>query len=270
MAKDTKSLYANRPDPTTFLGVIFGIAILFVSIGVENGMKFFINIPSLYIVLGGTFAATLVNFPITQLFKFFSWMKVIFSMKKIKPEKVVDKVVEISEMIKVDGKLAVVSEVEKIKYHFLRHGFQLVLDKIEPNELNILLSDEVRAIQKRHDLGITFFETLAAYAPGYGLLGTLIGLIMMLSNLDDPKTIGPNMGIALVTTFYGVLFSNLIFLPLAGRLQILSDEEQMINEMIVVGLKSLSKSDPHIIVKEKMLTYLSASERRKHAKKKKR
>jgi chemotaxis protein MotA len=268
MAKLKNSLYANRPDPTTFLGGILGIGVLFLA--VEEGWTFFINLPSFYIVVGGTFAATMVNFPITQLWKFFSWMRVIFSMKKIVPEKVISKVVDLSEKMKIEGKLAVVNDVGSIEHHFLKHGFQLVLDKIDPEELNTLLRDEVRAIQRRHDLGIAFFETMAAYAPGYGLLGTLIGLIMMLQKLDDPKTIGPSMGIALVTTFYGVLLSNLLFLPLAGRLAILSDEELMINEMITVGLKSLATGDSHIIVKEKMSTYLSESERKKHGKKKKR
>ncbi len=267
--KPSTSLYANKPDPTTFLGIALGVGILFTSIGIENGMKFFFDPPAMIIVFGGTCAAALVNFPITQIWKVFSWMRVIFSMKKVVPEKVIETVVGMTEKMKTDGKLAIVSEVEGIKNHFLKHGFLLVLDKVDPHELDTLLRDELRAIQKRHELGIVFFDTLASYAPGFGLLGTLIGLIMMLSNINDPKTIGPNMGIALVTTFYGVFLTNLIFVPLAGRLAILSDEESLINEMIVVGLISLAKGDSHILVKEKMLTYLSESERKKHASKKK-
>jgi len=256
-------------DPTVFLGVVIGIVLLMMSIGIENAIKFFVNISAFVIVFGGTFGATLVNFPITQIGKIFSWMKVIFSTDKVPPQNIIDQVVSIAGTIKAEGRLAAVNEIELLQHHFLKHGFQLVLDKIDAREIKALLQDEVRVIRNRHEQGIVFFETMATYAPGFGLLGTLIGLIMMLSNLEDPKSIGPNMGIALVTTFYGLLLSNLICTPLAGRLEILSNEELLTNEMAAIGLTSIAMGDSPVIVKEKMLTYFSKSERVQYEKREK-
>ena len=179
-------------------------------------------------------------------------MKVIFSTDKVPPQNIIDQVVSIAGTIKAEGRLAAVNEIELLQHHFLKHGFQLVLDNIDAREIKALLQDEVRVIRNRHEQGIVFFETMATYAPGFGLLGTLIGLIMMLSNLEDPKSIGPNMGIALVTTFYGLLLSNLICTPLAA-----------------IGLTSIAMGDSPVIVKEKMLTYFSKSERVQYEKREK-
>jgi len=264
-----KSFYTNIPDPTTFIGVIAGVFLLLAAIGVENGMKFFYDKNSLLIVAGGTLAATLVHFPITQIIKMFSRLKAIFFTKKPVLSRVIDQLVEISTLIKSEGKMELVKELEFIHDPFLKHGVQLIIDKVAKEQIDVLLRNEILATLNRHSQGQDFFETMARYSPGFGLLGTLIGLIMMLSKLDDPETIGPMMGMALVTTFYGVLFSNLVFSPLAGRLEIMSEEEAMIKEMILVGIIAIAGDDAPLIVKEKMLIYLSRSERRKYDKKQK-
>jgi chemotaxis protein MotA len=118
-------------------------------------------------------------------------------------------------------------------------------------------------MESRHDQGIRFFEQLAKYAPGFGLIGTLIGLIIMLSNLDDPQTLGPSMSVALITTFYGCLLSNLLFLPLAGRLRISSNEEIIQKEMLLEGLICISKEESSYMIREKMSMLLPEKERKK-------
>ena len=125
------------------------------------------------------------------------------------------------------------------------------------------LRDNIDYMKKRHSQGIRFFEQMAKYAPGFGLLGTLIGLIMMLAQLDDPATLGPSMSVALVTTFYGVLLSNLVFLPLAGRLQISSTEEVLQKEMFLEGVICISKEESGYLIREKMAMLLPEKERKK-------
>ena len=250
-------------DLGTILGIVIGILMLFFSIGFHNIFKFFFNIPSIMIVFGGTLAATLVNFPLHQVVKMIRWLKVIFVSEKTSPHLMIHQVVYFAEKIKTEGRLAVVKETDMISHAFLKSGLRLILDKVNAEELESLLKEETQVIHRRHEQGIVFFETVATYAPAFGLVGTLIGLILMLRNLNDPKSIGPNMGIALVTTFYGITFANLICLPISGRLQMTSNEELLLNEMIVRGLVSLAKGDAPLIIREKMMTYLSASERAK-------
>ncbi len=264
-----KSFYASYPDPTTFLGVLAGVMLLLTAIGLDNGLKFFMQKEAFIIVFGGTLAATLVHFPLTQLFKMFGRLKVIFLTKKAVPDRVIQQIEELAKLVKSEGKMALVKEVDVIVDPFFRHGVQLLIDKVEPKQVESLLKDEIQATLNRHYQGQIFFDTTARYAPGFGLLGTLIGLIMMLQNLKEPDTIGPNMGIAMVATFYGVLLANLVFTPLAGRLEILSEEEAMLKEMILIGILAIASDDAPLIVKEKMLIYLSGAERKKHDRKEK-
>jgi chemotaxis protein MotA len=261
-----RNFYSSFPDPTTIIGTFLGVFLLLNAIGIENGMKFFWDPPSLIIVLGGTMAASLVHFPVTQLIKMFRRLKVIFFTKKPVISRVINEMVSMSEIIKIEGKMSLVKQIEGINEPFLRHGLQLIADKVPSEEINNLLKEEINATLARHVQGQTYFDTLAKYSPGFGLLGTLIGLIMMLSNLTDPESIGPNMGMALITTFYGVLFSNLLFSPLSGRLEILSLEEAMMKEMMLIGIMGIALEDAPLIVKEKMLIYLSSIERKKYAK----
>ncbi len=267
--QSNRNFYTSYPDPTTFLGVIAGILLLMTAIGLNNGLKFFVQHEAFVIVFGGTLAASLVHFPLTQLFMMIPRLKVIFMTKKAIPARVIDQIVALSTLIKSEGKMAVSHEIDSIQDSFFRHGVQLIMDKVPPEQIHDLMEDEIKATMNRHYQGQVFFDTLAKYAPGFGLLGTLIGLIMMLQNLKNPETIGPNMGIAMVATFYGVLLANLVFTPLAGRLEILSDEEATLKEMILVGMIAIARDDAPLIVKEKMLIYLSGAERKKYDRKEK-
>ena len=254
-------------DPTVILGIIIGISLLIKAIGIESGLKLFVHPQSLMIVLGGVFGATMVHFPITQILKIWGRLRVVFSIKKRDYLKDIEQIVGIAEKIKREGRLSIGKDIEKINDHFLRHGLSLYIDKVSPEHLEIIMQENIQAINQRHDQGILFFEQMGKYAPGFGLLGTLIGLVMLLANMNDPSTLGPNMSIALVTTFYGVLLSNLVFKPLAGRLSISSYEELFQKEMLLKGLLSLANGDSSYIIREKMLIFLSEKDRKKLMKK---
>ena len=267
MANSKNKFYTSYPDPTTFIGVIAGILLLLTSIGVKNGLKFFVQQHAIIIVFGGTFAASFVHFPITQIFSMLSRLKVIFLTRMPIPSRVIDTIVDLSTKMKSDGKMAIVQDIDNLNERFLRHGIQLIVDKVPADQIDVLLRDQIQATTNRHYQGQLFFETMARYAPGFGLLGTLIGLIMMLQNLKNPETIGPNMGMAMVATFYGVLLANLVFTPLSGRLEFLSEEEATLKEMMLVGIMAIAHDDAPLIVREKMLIYLSKRERKRYDRK---
>ena len=134
---------------------------------------------------------------------------------------------------------------------------------MELETLEKIMYSNIEHINNRHQKGIHFFEQLAKYAPSFGLLGTVIGLIKLLAELENPEAVGPGMSVALVTTFYGIVLANLIFLPLAGRLKNYSYEEQIKNEMLLVGVISIAKGELSFVTKEKMMMYLSKNERNK-------
>lgn len=254
-------------DPTAILGIIFGMWILVKAIGLDVGIKLFMDPSGLMIVFGGIFSAILVHFPITQIFKIIPRLKAIFFVKSRDYFKDINQISTIAEKIKKEGRLSVNKDLEKIDDHFLRSTLQLFIDKVPADELELMMKENINAIEERHEQGIIFFEQLAKYAPGFGLVGTLIGLIIMLAKLEDPTTLGKSMSIGLCTSFYGVLLSNLIFLPLAGRLRISSYEEIFEKEMMLKGIISMAEGDPVFIVREKMLMFLSDKDRRKVLKK---
>lgn len=249
-------------DLTAIIGVIIGILLLAKVIGLQTGLRYFISQEAALVVLGGSLAATLVHFPVTQFFKVGGRLKAIFSIKKKNYQADIEQITAIAEKIKKDGRLSINKDLEKINDHFLKSSLQLFIDKVPPETLEAIMRENIRTIEDRHHLGILFFEQMAKYAPAFGMLGTLIGLVVMLGKLEDPKTIGPNMSLALVTTFYGVLTSNLIFMPLSGRLRISSQEEIFQKEMLLKGIVSMAQGESTYIIKEKMAMFLSEKDRK--------
>lgn len=250
-------------DPTAILGLCIAIWLLLSSIGIETGMKLFWDPPAMIIVFGGILGASMVHFPITQFIKLFGRLKVVFGFRRKDYQKDIEQITMIADKIRKDGRLAINKDIEKISDHFLRSSLQLFVDKVSPEQLEQIMKENINAIEERHGQGIMFFETLSKYAPGFGMVGTLIGLIIMLAKLDDPKNIGSHMSIALVTTFYGVLLSNLVFLPLAGRLRISSYEEIFQKQMLLKGIIALANGDSSYIIREKMAMFLSEKERKR-------
>lgn len=249
-------------DPTVIIGFVLGCILLVGSIG-GDGMHLFIHPPSLLIVVGGTIGATLIHFPIHQLKKIGGRFKKFIAFSKTNYDKDIQLLSELADRIKKEGRLAIAEDIDKVQDHFLRNSLQLMVDKVPIDQLETMMKDNINHIEKRHALGIKFFEELGAYAPGFGLLGTLIGLVLLMANLEDPKAIGPAMAVAMITTFYGVLFSNLIFIPLAGRLKINSYQERIEKELLMGGIMILAKGGTGFIVRETLSMLLSSKDQKK-------
>ena len=249
-------------DITILIGIIFISFLLISSIGIESFTLLFINFDALFLVIGCTFAATLIHFPVTQVVRIWSRLKVLFSFKKYNYNNDIEYLVNISKSIRTNGVQSIITNINSCPDHFIKTGLQLLVDQIEFNELEKVLSLNISYIQKRHLQGILLFEQMAKYAPAFGLLGTTIGLVQLLANLKDPSMIGQGMSIALVSTFYGILMANFIFSPIAGRLRAYSIEESFQREMLKVGILAVAKNESSVIVREKMMLFLTQKERK--------
>ena len=153
---------------------------------------------------------------------------------------------------KEKGNRSLVEDIKKIKSLFLKLSLQLMVDNDSVENLEKLMVQNITYIQKKDMVGIKIFSTFGKFAPAFGLLGTVIGLVKLLSQLNDPSAVGPGMSLALITTFYGIVLSNMVFLPLAGRLELYSDDQALHSEMLMVGVLAIARKENSFVVKEKM------------------
>lgn len=228
-------------DIATLLGIFSGIALLLASIMQNSGLELFVSAPSAMIVLGGTIAATLVAYPINELFGVMGLFVKVFITKKRDLYDLIDTMVMICSIARKGGVLAIESRLEEIDNGFLKRGLQHTVDGKDETTVVTLLKKEIRQIQQRHRDGWEIMSEMGKFAPAFGMVGTLIGLIQMLSALDDVKTVGPKMAVALITTFYGALLANLVFIPMTVKLRRRSAVETLEMNLVLEGITFIRK-----------------------------
>jgi chemotaxis protein MotA len=248
-------------DIATIIGVLFGLVVVIGAIAVGAGAKMFINIPSLGITIGGMLCATMIHFSLPQFLGIFSIIKKTIVAKIPSQSEMIQQMVNYAAINRRDGALALEQEVHKISDTFFLKGLQMLIDGQEPENIRGLMSLEIQYLQERHSTGKKILEFMGAAAPAFGMIGTLIGLVQMLSNLSDPSGIGTGMATALITTFYGAFAANLVFIPLAGKLGIYSKAEVTAKEMIVEGVCAIAQGENPTAVREKMQAFISHSRR---------
>jgi len=248
-------------DLATVLGVVSAFSLVLLSIMTGGGLGAFINLPSIMIVGGGTLGATMVNYPLGDVIGVIKvGMKVLFSKATSAPE-LVSNFVEYATRARREGILALESSVEAAGDDFLRKGLQLTVDGLEPQAIEEILQTEIDYVETRHKLGADIFQTMGTFAPALGMIGTLIGLVQMLQSMEDPSAIGPAMAVALITTFYGALAANVLFLPMAGKLRKRSQEEVMVKEMILNGILSIARGDNPRILEQRLHSFIPPDQR---------
>ena len=249
-------------DIATIIGVLFGLVCIIGAIAVGAGAKMFFNVPSLVLTIGGMLCATLIHFSLSQFLSIFSIIKKTIVSKLPSASDLIQQMVNFAAINRRDGALALETEIGKLDDHFFAKAVQMLVDGQNSDNINENLSLEIEYLQERHSTGKKILEFMGAAAPAFGMIGTLIGLIQMLSNLSDPSGLGVGMATALVTTFYGAFASNLIFIPLAGKLGIYSKAETMSKEMISAGICAIAQGESPTIVREKMQTFQSHGHRK--------
>lgn len=249
-------------DLATVIGIITSFGLVIAAILTGGNILIFVDIQSALIVFGGTIGATLVNYPLGMVLGVVGVMKNAFFSSIEQPNAIVDKFMDYANRARREGILSLEPVIKEIDDIYLKKGLQLTVDGLEPQAIQEILETEISYRESRHEVGAEILGTLGAYAPAMGMIGTVIGLILMLQTMEDPSTIGPAMAVALITTFYGAILANLVFLPMAGKLKQRSREEILNMEMIMEGILAISKGENPRIIQEKLSSYIAPKQRK--------
>ena len=248
-------------DIATIAGILAGFGLIVGTIIVGEGASQFIHLPSFMIVFGGSTAATLVNFPMDKVIATFKVAAKAFRKQENKEIEAARKFSELAKLARRDGILALDKQLREIEDPFMKVGLEMAVDGTEPDTILDIMETEITSLKERHKTGQGIFTSLGTYAPAFGMIGTLIGLVKMLGSLDDPSTIGPSMAIALITTFYGAVLGNLVYLPMAGKLKSKSASEIMFKQMIIEGVLSIQKGVHPKNIERKLLNFIAPKDR---------
>lgn len=248
-------------DVSTLFGMMASFVIIIVAILVSGDISSFFSLSSFLIVVGCTFAACIASYPISKIKSLWKIVKNAFYSTTYDIELTIEQFCKLSYIAKKEGLLAMESFVSHIDDDFMKKGVLLIVDGTDPEMIKKILELEVENMLDRHAEGEGILRTLGKYSPAFGMIGTLIGLINMLKNLSDVNTLGPSMGVALITTFYGSLLANALFLPLAGKLKFKSENEAKFMIMIIDGIVSVQEGDSPLVIKEKLKTYMEQKSR---------
>ncbi|QBQ54878.1 flagellar motor protein PomA [Nitrosococcus wardiae] len=246
-------------DLATLLGLISSFGVVAGAILLGSSVLVFFNPPSLLIVLGGTTAVVLMKFSLSQFLGSFKVAMKAFVYKADKPEEIIKQALEMANTARKDGLLAL--ESWDIKNEFMKKGVTLLVDGHDPEMVRRVLMAELRQTLQRHDLGQKIFRAIGEVAPAMGMIGTLIGLVQMLSSMDDPKKIGPAMAVALLTTLYGAMIANMVALPFADKLALRSNEERLNRSIIIESILSIQQGHNPRVLEELLLTFMPGSKR---------
>ena len=248
-------------DMATISGIISVFLLIGISIFTKGKLSEFMDFSSVLIVLGGSFGALVVSYPFKKLKEVFGIVKKAFKGENFDVLKTIEKFEEISYIARKEGLLALENSLEDVDDEFLKKGIMLLIDGTNPEMIKKILTLEIENMQDRHLEGENVLRNLGKYAPAFGMIGTLIGLIIMLKNLEDTASLGPSMSVALITTFYGVLLANGVFIPMADKLKFYSDRETVYKSIVIEGIISVIEGDSHHMIREKLKTFIGQKER---------
>ncbi len=246
-------------DIATLVGIIGASLVIMGSIVLGGDSSTFINIPSLVLVIGGTFMVTLMRVSLKQFIGAFKVGLKAFSHKPSNSRDLIEEAVEIAKIARKEGMLAL--EKKEITHPFLQTGINLCIDGHPPEVVQEMLAKDINLTIERHDLGVKMFKSIGDAAPAMGMIGTLIGLVQMLANMEDPKSIGPAMAVALLTTLYGAVIANAFALPLSEKLKLISNEERFHKHLVLESISSIQAGLNPRLMEQLLLNFLPSSKR---------
>lgn len=243
-------------EKSAVIGIGAGLALIYGAIFFGKGWQTFFDLTSIIIVMGGTFAALMVNYSLHDLKKMPDVMREFIQFENPDFLKHVHRFSKFSRTARREGLLSLDRELQDVDDDFTQTGLEMAIDGLEIGEVEEML--QLRMVQeiKQRKLGSSFFTSAGTYAPAFGMIGTLIGLIQMLQNLTDPTQIGAGMSTALVTTFYGALLANLIFLPMASKMNAQAQAVQRVRQITLTGILAIVRGESPTLIERKLLLYL--------------
>ncbi len=286
MAKEGKKGGKSGMDINTMLGWLLAIACMAigiitttthvmetgkVTVGTEpNIMGMLSNFwdpPSLFIVLGGSVAGLMLSYPLSAFAAIPKHMKIIFLPTKYNPHATIEQIVGFAKEARVNGLLALEDKLNATDDEFLKNSLMKVVDSVEPEKVKQHLETELDYLDERHANARALYASGAAYGPAFGMIGTLIGLIKLLAQLDNPEILGPAMAVALITTLYGSLLANILFQPIQTKLKVRHDEEYLCKTLIAEGVQAIQAGDNPKFIEEKLTQLLPKAKEGKKGKK---
>lgn len=246
-------------DLATIVGLIGALALIIASMMLSGELGMFVNIPSVVIVVGGSAFAVMAKFGLGQFLGAFKVAGKSFMFKLDDPVELIDEIVELADLARKGGLLSL--EGKEVGSAFLQKGIQLLVDGHDPDVVKTMLSKDKNLAEERHLTGSSIFAALADMAPAMGMIGTLIGLVAMLANMDDPKSIGPAMAVALLTTLYGAVLANALCGPISDKLKLRAAEEALVKNLIIDALLAIQGGQNPRVIDSMLRTYLPEGKR---------
>jgi chemotaxis protein MotA len=251
-------------DIATLLGFALGLGLIVWSMAHGGGLaslKLFVHGPAAAVVAGGSVAAILIHFPLSDFKNLIRVILKNFLHRVPSRTEQIDRIIAYSNLARREGLLALETKLQEIDDRFFAKGIQLVIDGFSSETVKDILELDAEVEKQRHAVGKKMLEQLGTFAPAFGMVETLIGLVLMLSNLSDPSKIGAGMAGALVGTFYGAFLANMVFLPMAGKLDIRAKEEMQLRELMIEGIVAIQSGEKPQLIKEKLKGFLAPAER---------
>jgi chemotaxis protein MotA len=243
-------------DIATLLGIAVALSLIVSSIALGGGsFSAFLDLPSALIVCGGAVAAALISFPLRNFVGMFRVLRKSLFYRLDSVPQLVDEIVSLAEMARKHGLLSLDTRLSKIRQPFLVLGVQLAVDGTRPDVMEDILRAEVEAVATRHRDGKAVVDCMGRFAPAFGMIGTLMGLVMMLGNMRDPSKIGSGMAVALLTTLYGAIAANVLFLPVSEKLKYISRQELLAMEVILRGVLAIQAGEHPRLIEQQLKTF---------------
>lgn len=244
-------------DIASAAGVFIAIALIIGSIIIGGGqLGAFIDPASVMVVVGGAIAAALISFPLKNFLGVFGVTMKVFLNSSPDVSAIIKQIIELAEVARKDGLLALESKVAEIEHPFIVLGIQMAVDGARPEVMEDIMRTEMDAVATRHRDGKGLMDCMGRFAPAFGMIGTLMGLIIMLGDMSDPSKIGAGMAVALLTTMYGAIVSNVVFLPFAEKLGFMNKQELTAMEIIIRGIMAIQSGENPRVIEQKLNTFV--------------
>ena len=251
-------------DIATIAGIIVGALMIFVTVFHAEGMAGFLpflNMEAIFVVMGGTFCALLVNYPASQVFGLFRVVRKVMRTSRFDSQNIVTTFVRFAKKARTDGFLSLEEEIKATKDDFLKRGVQLVIDGADKEFIQNMMETEIGFVRERHKVGQEILNALGTYSPAFGIIGTILGMILMMNGIDDVAEVPRRMALALSAAFWGLGSGYLLFLPMAGKLKRRSDEELLMKEIVIRGVLLLQTGAAPSLMESNLKAYLDPSTR---------
>jgi chemotaxis protein MotA len=252
-------------EVTSLIGILLAaVLVIFAVVSGDDGvvaLKYIYDFKSILITIGGAFSVVFASGTIKDFVSGLKSFSLIMKKSAIDTPEIIQKIINLSNVARKEGLLSLEEMAAEIDDDFLKKGILLIVDGTDPELVRGILETELVSTEGRHKQKIAFWDNIAAMGPAWGMIGTLVGLVLMLQNMSDPNAIGPAMAVALITTLYGSLLANWLCAPVTGKLKSLNEEELMVKEIMIEGLLSIQAGENPRVIEEKLKSFLAPSDR---------